>query len=89
MKTLRNVFAALAIVFAIGAAYASTLAVTAQSRIRIVSDQGAILPGTCQILSINLSDCQTANPKTCDRFESSIWYRYFSDNACQVALKKP
>lgn len=88
MNILKNILVSVAFVLAIGAAFASTKAVTAQSRQTVTTCEGTVM-GSCQVITISLSSCDTTFPRLCDIQSAGIWWRYFSDTNCQTPYKKP
>lgn len=89
MKNLRILLASLAFIFAIGAAFASSMAVSAQSRQMVTSDQGTPQGACCQLVIAILGHCDTSSPKFCDLQDGLQYWRFFADNQCAFPYKKP
>ena len=89
MRNLRNVLAALAFVFAVGAAFASAMAVQTQSREKVAMDQGPIIPNTCVQLSVTVSVCDRVGPRFCDIPDTGgQFWRYYELPGCLLPYKK-
>ena len=87
MKNLKNVFAAMALVLAFGAALASTLDVTALSKKEVVNGSPT---GSCIGISLSVA-CNTTSSNNCQFVDDGDGktYRFYSDASCSTAYKKP